>query len=166
MHFADEQYCWQMGKGGEGIKQPNAYLRHLLWTTSWLHSWCPDACAWWRQLPESGWHPPSFSGGYDRQYRGGNGWWWWESALNSKGYSADENMLPKFELTLQMRIIRQQRYLEVIGDHALGVFGDYEQSLVADNDVASLHEHAHIVNAPAPGSLGYRKCTRSHLAAN
>ena len=67
----------------------------------------------------------------------------------------------KFAQKLQKRIIRHQRYLEVIRNHALGLSEDYEQRVVADADVAWLHEHDHIVDPPAAGSLANRKCTSS-----
>jgi len=72
----------------------------------------------------------------------------------------------KFERNLQKRIIRQQRYLEVIRNRALGLFSDYEQSVVADEDVAGLREHDHIVNPPAAGSLANSKRTSCCAAAN
>jgi len=72
----------------------------------------------------------------------------------------------KFEWKLQKRIIRQQRYLEVIRNRAHGLFADYEQSVVADEDVAWLCKHHHIVNPPAAGSLANRKRTSSRPAAN
>jgi hypothetical protein len=42
----------------------------------------------------------------------------------------------KFERKLQRRMIRQQQCLKVIRNAALGLFADYEQSLVADGAVA------------------------------
>jgi len=72
----------------------------------------------------------------------------------------------KIERKLQKRIIRQQRYLEVIRNGAHGLLADYEQRVVADEDVACLHEHDHIVNPPAAGSLANRKRTSSRPAAN
>jgi len=72
----------------------------------------------------------------------------------------------KFERKLHKRIIRQQRYLDVIRNRALGLFADYEQSVVADEDVAWLRKHHHIVNPPAAGSLANRKHTSSCPAAN
>ena len=72
----------------------------------------------------------------------------------------------KFEQKLQKRIIRQQRYLEVIRNCALGLFADDEQSVVADEDVAWLCEHNHIVNPPTASSLANRKRTSSRPAAN
>jgi hypothetical protein len=72
----------------------------------------------------------------------------------------------KFEQKIHRRIIRQQRYLEVIRNHALGLFADYKQSVVADEDVAWLPEHDHIVNPPAAGSLANRMRTSSRPAAN
>jgi hypothetical protein len=71
-----------------------------------------------------------------------------------------------FEWKLQKWIIRQQRYLEVIQNRALGLFADYEQRVVADEDVAWLREHDHIVNPPAAGSFPNRKFTSSRAAAN
>jgi len=85
---------------------------------------------------------------------------------NPRSFLTTKTGFQKFEWKLQKRIIRQQRYLEVIRKHALGLFADYEQSVDADEDVAWLHEHDHIVNPPAAGSLAYRKRTSSRPAAN
>jgi hypothetical protein len=72
----------------------------------------------------------------------------------------------KFERKLQKRIIRQQRYLQVIRNRALGLFADYEQSVIADEDVAWLREHDYIVKLPTADSLANRKRTSSCPAAN
>ena len=85
---------------------------------------------------------------------------------NPRSFSTTKTGFQKFERKLQMRIIRKQRYLEVIRNRALGRFADYKQSVVADEDVAWLREHDHIVNPPAAGSLANRKRTRSRPAAN
>jgi len=58
----------------------------------------------------------------------------------------------KSERKLQRWIIRQQQYHDVNRTRALGLFANYERSIVADDDVARLHEHYHIVNTPATGS--------------
>ena len=71
-----------------------------------------------------------------------------------------------FERKLQRRILRLQRYLEVIRNHALGFFVDYEQSIVPDQDVVWLHKHDHIVNPPATGCWANRKRICSLPAAN
>jgi len=70
-----------------------------------------------------------------------------------------------FERKLQKCTFRQQQQLEVIWNHALGLFADYWQSFVAVEDVAWLCEHDHIVNPPAAGSWVNRKCTGSRSAA-
>jgi len=67
--------------------------------------------------------------------------------------------IQKFEQMLHMMIIRQQRYLEVIPNHAHGLIDDYVHSVVGDEDVAWLQEHNHIIYCPAPGSVSYRKGT-------
>jgi len=72
----------------------------------------------------------------------------------------------KLERIPQQRIIRGLRYLEVIQNGALGPFADYEQSVVADEDVSWLHDHDHIVNPPAAGSLANTKHTSSCPAAS
>ena len=72
----------------------------------------------------------------------------------------------KLERKLQQSIIRQQQYLDVIRHRALGLLADYEQSVVADDDVAWLPKHRHIVNLSAEGSLANRKCTISFPAAH
>jgi len=53
----------------------------------------------------------------------------------------------------QSSIIRQHQYLKVIRNCALALFADCEQRVVADQDVAWLREHDHIVNPPAAGPL-------------
>jgi len=85
---------------------------------------------------------------------------------NPRSFPTTKTGFQKFEWKVQKRIFGMQRYLEVIRNRALGSFADYEQSLVADEDVAWLWEHNHIVNPPAAGSLANRKCTSSHPAAN
>jgi len=85
---------------------------------------------------------------------------------NPRSFPTTKTGFQKFERKLQKRIIRQQQYLEVIQNRALGLFADYEQSVVADEDVAWLREHHHIVNPPAAGSLANRKRTSSRPAAN
>jgi len=85
---------------------------------------------------------------------------------NPGSFPVTKRGFQKFERMLQKQIIRQQRYLEVIWNHALGLFANYKQSVVADEDVACLHEHNHIVNPPAVGSLANRKCTSNRPAAN
>jgi len=72
----------------------------------------------------------------------------------------------QLEGKLQKRIIRQQRSLEVIRNHALGLFPNFEQSLVADVVVAWLHQYDHIVNPSTTASLADRKCTSSCANAN
>jgi len=85
---------------------------------------------------------------------------------NPRSFPTTKTGFQKFERKLQKRIIRQQRYLEVIRNRALGLFADYEQSVVAGEDMAWLREHDHIVNPPTAGSLANRKHTSSHPAAN
>jgi len=85
---------------------------------------------------------------------------------NPRSFPTTKTGFQKFERKMHKRIIRQQRYLEVIRNHALGLFTDYEQSVVADEVVAWLREHNHIVNPPAAGSLANRKCTSSCPAAD
>jgi len=85
---------------------------------------------------------------------------------NARSFPTTKTGFQKFEWKLQKRIIRQQRYLEVNRNCALGLFADYKKSVVADEDVAWLREHDHIVNPPAAGSLANRKCTSSRPAAN
>jgi hypothetical protein len=67
---------------------------------------------------------------------------------------------------LHKRIIRPQRYLEVIRNRALGLFAHFKESVVPDEDVAWLCKYDCIVNPPTPGSLANRKCTSSRPAAN
>ena len=86
------QYCCRMGNGDDPLNPPNAYLCHLLWPTSRRHTWRPDAYSWLPQLPSSGWHPPTSSQGYDRQYRGEIGWRW-DVASKSEKISSNINRL-------------------------------------------------------------------------
>jgi len=71
----------------------------------------------------------------------------------------------KFELNVLKRIIRQHWYLEVIWNRDVGLFADYQQSIVGDEDLSRLPEHDQIVNPPAAGSLANTKSTSSHPAA-
>jgi hypothetical protein len=83
-----------------------------------------------------------------------------------RSFPKTKTAFQNFERKLQKRIIRPQRYLAVIRTRALGLFADYEQSVVADEDVAWLHAYDQIVNPPAAGSLANRKRTYSRPAAN
>jgi hypothetical protein len=65
--------------------------------------------------------------------------------------------LQQFEWKWQKKIIKQHRYLEVIGICAVDLFADYGQSIAADEVVACLSKHNHIVNPPAAGSLANKK---------
>jgi len=85
---------------------------------------------------------------------------------NRRCFLMTKTGLQTFEWKLEMRIIRQQRYLEVNWYHALGHFAVYEQSVVADEVVAWLCEDNHILNPPTAGSLANRKLTSSCPAAN
>ena len=60
----------------------------------------------------------------------------------------------------------QPQYLEAIQNSTCGHFACYEENLDADEDVAWLCEHNHIVNPPTVDSLANRKCTSSHHTAN
>ena len=85
---------------------------------------------------------------------------------NPRSFPMMKTGFQKFEQKLQKRIIRQQLYLEVIRNRALGLFADYEQCIVADEDVACLRKHDHIVNPPASGTFANRMRTSSRAAAN
>jgi hypothetical protein len=76
---------------------------------------------------------------------------------NPRSFPMTKTGFQNFEPKLQKRIIRQLRYFEVIQNRALGRCADYEQRVAACEDVAWLHEHDHIVNPPAAGSLANRK---------
>jgi hypothetical protein len=65
-----------------------------------------------------------------------------------------------------MNIIRQQQYVEVIHSHALRLFADYQQRLIAAEDVAWLPDHEHTVSTPAAGSLANRICRSSSATAS
>jgi hypothetical protein len=71
-----------------------------------------------------------------------------------------------FEWTVQMTIIRQQHYFQVIWNCAPGLFADYERNFVAAEDTAWQPEHDYIGNPPAAGSLANMKFTCSSQAAN
>ena len=85
---------------------------------------------------------------------------------NPRSFPTTKRGLQKFECKLQKRITRQQRYTQVIRNRALGLFAGYDQSGVADEGVAWLHKHNHIVNPPSAGSLANRNRTSSRPAAN
>jgi len=85
---------------------------------------------------------------------------------NPRSFPTTKTGSQKFERKLQQMIIRQQWYLEMIRNRALGLFADYEQCIVADEDVACLREHDHIVNPPASGTFANRMRTSSRAAAN
>jgi len=155
-----------MDKGGNKSQQPNTLLRHLLWISSQTHIWWPDTYVWWFQLPSSGQYPPNNSRGYDFWSWGGIRWWCWDTEPKSKTLHGDENRLLKRETMLQRRIIRQQRYLEVIWNCPLGLCTDYERSAVADDNVAWICKHDHTVHFHAACTWANWKGTRSLLAAN
>ena len=75
---------------------------------------------------------------------------------NPSSFLTTKTGFQKFEWKIQKRIIRRQRYLKVIRKRALGHLADYEQSVVADKDVAWLRQHNRIANPPAAGSLDNR----------
>ena len=85
---------------------------------------------------------------------------------NPRSFPTTKTGFEKLERKHQKRIIRQQRYLEVIRNCAVGLFADYERSVVANEDVAWLREHDYIANPPAAGSVANRKRTSSRPAAN
>ena len=85
---------------------------------------------------------------------------------NPRSFPTMKPGFQKFQRTHQRMIFIPQQYLEVIRNCAFGLFADYEQSVVADEDVAWLCEHDHIVNPPTAGSLANRKRTSSRTAAN
>jgi hypothetical protein len=85
---------------------------------------------------------------------------------NPRSFPTTKTGFQKFEWKHQKRIIRQQRYLQVMQNHALGLLAIYEQSVVADEDVAWLCDHDHIVNPSTAGSLANRQCASSRPAAN
>jgi len=85
---------------------------------------------------------------------------------NSRTFLTTKTGFPKFKRNLQRRVIRQQQYLEVIRNCAVGLFDDYKQRVVADDNVALLPKHNHIVNPATVGSLANREHTSSCLAAN
>jgi hypothetical protein len=83
---------------------------------------------------------------------------------NSRCFPTTKTGIEMFEQKLHNRIIRQLQYLEVIRSCALGLFADYEQSLVANEDVAWQRKHKHIVNPLAAGFLANRMRVCSHPA--
>ena len=85
---------------------------------------------------------------------------------NPTSFPMTKTGFQKFQQQLQKRIIRQQRYLEVMRNRALGLLADYKQSIVPNEDVAWLPEHDHIVSPLTAGSLANRKHTSSCAAAN
>ena len=69
----------------------------------------------------------------------------------------NETGFHKCKRKLQRRIIKQQRYLQVIQNCAIGLFPNYKLSVVADEDVAWLPKHNHIVNPLAVDSVANRQ---------
>jgi len=84
---------------------------------------------------------------------------------NPTSFPMTKTGFQKYESKLQKTIFRQRRYLEVFRNCALGLFAEYEHSLVADKNVAWLCKHDHIGNPPAAGALANRKHTSSRPAA-
>jgi len=103
------QYCCRIGKVGDDMIQPNAFLHYSSWPTSGRHRWCPDPCPLMLQLPFPGLHPPSSSQGYDRLYPGGIGSWWWDAVPKSKKFPNNETAFQMFQRNLQHRISRHQQ---------------------------------------------------------
>jgi hypothetical protein len=85
---------------------------------------------------------------------------------NPQSFQTTKTGFQKFERKLQKSIIRPQLFFEVIGNYTLGLFAHYEQRVDANEDVARLREHDHIVNPPAVDALPNRKRTCSRPAAN
>jgi len=85
---------------------------------------------------------------------------------NPKFIPTTKTDFQKIEWKLQRWIIRQQQYLEVNPNCALGHIPNHEQNHIADEDVTWLHEHCHNVHPPAAGSLANRKHPSSRPAAN
>jgi len=84
---------------------------------------------------------------------------------NPRCFPTTKTGFHKFKQKPHRKIIRQQRYLEVIRNCALGLFADFKQSVVPDKDVAWQREHDHIVNPHTVGSLANRKCASSSCQA-
>jgi len=82
----------------------------------------------------------------------------WSIAMIQTGFQ-------RFEWKHPRRIIRQQCYLEVIQNHAIGLFANYKEWVVADEDVGWLRDYHHNVNPPTAGCLANTKCTSSRPAA-
>ena len=85
---------------------------------------------------------------------------------NPRIFPTMEGGFQKFGWIGQKRMIRHQRSHEVVRKCALGLLAADEECLVADEDVAWLHRHDHIVNSPTAGSLANGNCTCSNPAAN
>jgi hypothetical protein len=74
--------------------------------------------------------------------------------------------IQKYDRYLQTRNISHQQYLNVIRNCALGHFANYNQRVVAEDDVAWLLIHDDIVNPPTICSLPKRKHTSSCHGGN
>jgi len=72
---------------------------------------------------------------------------------NPRSFPTMKTGFQTFQWKLQKRIIREQRYLEVIRNHALSLFADYEQSVVSDENVALLYVYDDIVISSTAGCL-------------
>ena len=57
---------------------------------------------------------------------------------NPRIFPTTKTGFQKIQRKLQKRIVIQPRYLEVIGDCALGLFADYDQSIVVDEDISKM----------------------------
>ena len=85
---------------------------------------------------------------------------------NQRGFPATKTGFQEFKRKFQRRIIMQQRYLEVIRNHARSLFPNQKQTIIADEDMAYRCKHDHIVNPATANSLANKNRTSSHPAAD
>lgn len=85
---------------------------------------------------------------------------------HQRSYLIMKSVFQWLEMMLQRWVMKNQQYLQVIQHHPLGLFVDDEQRIIADEDVALLHEHNHFRKPPAAGALATSKGTGSIPAAH
>jgi len=160
------QYRCQMGTGSDEIMQANVWLGCISWPRSQRPAGAQTHMHGGRSyLALDDILPPPAEDMMD------DVWEEWDDdgetqRPNPRNFPKTESGFQKFERMLQKKIIRLQRYRKVIQNRALGRFADYEQCLVADEDVAWLRKQDYILNPPTADSSAYKTHTSSCPAAN
>jgi len=84
---------------------------------------------------------------------------------NRRSIQNTKRVFQQVKPDLQKSTIRQQQFHEVIPNHTHGLIANYEQSAVANKNLASLRKHNHIANPPGAGALANRQRTSIRAAA-